>query len=625
MSDIASQTDTPHPGSDQMPRWESGDLPDAPVFTRRQWTMLLGPGLIMGGAAIGGGEWLTGPIVTARYGGAMLWLATLSILGQVIYNIEISRYTLYTGEPIFTGKFRTPPGPRFWIIAYILLDFGSFFPYLASSAATPLFTALNRRLPGPEDELTLRMFAYAIFLGAMIPLIFGGKIYKSLTYVMGFKIVAVLGFLSFLAVFYSTPATWWEIGSGFVEFGNVPVTLPEDSNGNGQLDEGEDWDSDGRLDVIEPAIDVVFNDPDEGQTGNGTVTVTIAGGPEQHVFPRDEIPDVFTTRPFDVDGDGQPDRSAEVRKNADGSLPAFIDLDGDGIRDGDNIDNVITAAITGRKLPPIDWSLIAFLSALVAISGSGGLSNTPVSNYTRDQGWGMGHHVGSIPSMVGGHDLSLSHVGTVFEPTEESMPRWRRWYKHIMRDQLAVWMPACFIGLALPSMLSVQFLARGTQAKSWEASVMTAGAIENQVGGSLGGTFWFLTLLCGFLVLAPSMAVSADGVIRRWVDAFWTASPRLRKLEAGSIRQVYFGVLMVYVFFGMIMLSLQQPLTLLIIATTIYNFALGLSCLHVVWLNRLLLPTPLRPGWFMTLTLTAAGIFFLFIAVVSTLQRFSLL
>ena len=30
-------------------------------------------------------------------------------LGQVLYNLEISRYTLYSGEPIFTGKFRLYP------------------------------------------------------------------------------------------------------------------------------------------------------------------------------------------------------------------------------------------------------------------------------------------------------------------------------------------------------------------------------------------------------------------------------------------------------------------------------------------------------------------------------------
>ena len=86
----------PHPGSPEMPRWDAGELAPPPKFTARNWAMLLGPGLVMGGAAIGGGEWLLGPIVTARYGGALLWLATLSILGQVVYNMVISRYSLYT-------------------------------------------------------------------------------------------------------------------------------------------------------------------------------------------------------------------------------------------------------------------------------------------------------------------------------------------------------------------------------------------------------------------------------------------------------------------------------------------------------------------------------------------------
>ena len=44
---------------------------------------MLGPGLLVGGSAIGGGEWLAGPAVTARYGGALMWLATLSIVSQV--------------------------------------------------------------------------------------------------------------------------------------------------------------------------------------------------------------------------------------------------------------------------------------------------------------------------------------------------------------------------------------------------------------------------------------------------------------------------------------------------------------------------------------------------------------
>src|SRR5690242_15541206 len=108
-----AETSAPWPGSHQMPQWTVNDLPEAPVFSWRNILGMIGPGLVMGAAAIGGGEWTLGPKVTAQYGGSILWLATLSILFQVIYNIEICRYTLYSGEPIFTGKFRLHPGPIF--------------------------------------------------------------------------------------------------------------------------------------------------------------------------------------------------------------------------------------------------------------------------------------------------------------------------------------------------------------------------------------------------------------------------------------------------------------------------------------------------------------------------------
>ena len=72
----------PHPGSPEMPQWDTAELIDAPYFTRRNWFAMLGPALVMGGAAIGGGEWLLGPLVTAKYGAALLWLATISVLGR---------------------------------------------------------------------------------------------------------------------------------------------------------------------------------------------------------------------------------------------------------------------------------------------------------------------------------------------------------------------------------------------------------------------------------------------------------------------------------------------------------------------------------------------------------------
>ncbi len=542
-----------------------------------------GPGLLVGGSAIGGGEWLAGPAVTARYGGALMWLATLSILGQVFYNMEISRYALYTGEPIFTGKFRTLPGPRFWLFMYLLLDFGAVFPYLAANAATPLAAIYLRRIPdGPHDEALVRGLGFLVFFLAMIPLIFGGKIYNTLKMVMSFKIVTVLGFLLLVALFFSNAHTWVEIASGFFKFGTVPVQRGEDINGNGMLDPGEDWDADGHLDVVEPRL-----------------------------------------KPsLDTNGDGTPDAWADI--NHDGRPDKFHDIDGDGICDGDHTENIFAALVEGRPFPKIDFSTIALLAAFAAIAGCGGLSNAPISNYTRDQGWGMGYHVGAIPSVIGGHNIELSHVGMVFQVTKESLVRWRRWYRHVLRDQLVVWMPACFLGMALPSMLSVQFLRRGTEVSEWYAAGMTADGVSNAVteawGSVAGSAMWYMTLLCGFLVLAPAMATSADGVVRRWVDVVWTSSRRLRRWDPRHIKTLYFCVLLGYMALGLVLLWYGKPLMLLKIGTNIMNFALGFSCLHTVVINLTLLPRGLRPGWFARIGLVAAGVFFLSLATITTIE-----
>lgn len=590
----------PHPGSQAMPRWDVGELIDAPKFTARNWFAMLGPGLVMGASAIGGGEWLAGPAVTAKYGGSLLWLAALSIICQGLYNIEISRYALYSGEPIFSGKFRTLPGPAFWIVLYLVLDFGAVFPYLAASAATPVCVVLKQgKLPDPvhvpSDWWLVKSVSTGIFLLSIVPLVFGGKIYNSLKAVMSFKLVTVFGFLLFLAILYSHPATWLDIGSGFFKIGTIPVARGEDANGNGQLDPGEDWDGDGHLDVVEA------------------------------------VP-----KSVDADGDGKPDT---WEKDKDGKLIKFIDLDGDGIQDGRNVDNIFLAILQGRPFPRLDFSLVAMIGALAAIAGNGGLSNTPISNFTRDQGWGMGHHVGAIPSMIGGRGIELSHVGCVFEVNDQTLPRWRRWYRHVMRDQLFVWVPACFIGIALPSMLSVEFLRRGTDADEWNFAAMTARGVGDAVasppsdvlvsqtgmarwlhGEGAGNFFWAMTLFCGFLVLAPSMASTIDGVIRRWVDAFWTASARLRAMDPGYIRYVYFWVLVVYSCFGLGLLWFSSPGQLLKVSTLIYNYALGFSCWHTLAVNTFLLPRELRPGWFARSGLVLAGMFFMLLAAIATMN-----
>src|SRR5262249_1968549 len=130
------------PPAGRLPSWQIGELPSPPGGGWRLWVGLLGPGVLLAGASIGTGEWLFGPAVTAQYGGTLLWLASISIIAQVFCNLEMMRYTLYCGEPIVVGYFRTWPGPLAWTVCYALLDIASIWPYNASNAAVPLAAAV---------------------------------------------------------------------------------------------------------------------------------------------------------------------------------------------------------------------------------------------------------------------------------------------------------------------------------------------------------------------------------------------------------------------------------------------------------------------------------------------------
>ena len=599
---LSSKFEAPHPGSQQMPRWTTGELIDAPRFTWKNWIGLIGPGLVMGASAVGGGEWLSGPAVTARYGASLLWVATISILVQVLYNIEISRYALYTGEPIFTGKFRLPPSPFFWLIGYMLLDWGSFIPYLAVNSAVALVSMFIDGYAPLEHWWLHRATSTLIFLASAIPLFIGGKVYNSLKVLMSVKLITIFGFLIVVALLFSRPAQWGEIVTGLFTIGNVPVERDEDRNGNGVLDPGEDFDRDGRLDVVEKKLPPTI----------------------------------------DSDDDGKPDKWEQDER---GKPILFRDIDGDGKRDGSNVDNAFVMFFTEGRLPHIDWSLIAIIAGLAAIAGNGGLTNTPISNFTRDQGWGMGHHVGAIPSIVGGHGIELSHVGCVFDVNEQSLPRWKRWYRHVARDQTCVWMMACLIGVSLPSILSVSFLPRGTEVDPSKMAALTSTGVEQQVtnpppgvlahsaalspwlsGARLAWWFKMGTLFCGFLVLMTSMVSTIDGFCRRWVDVIWTASARLRELDTEYIRYVYFYVLIGFCCLGTIIIwAIENPGNVFKIATTGYNFAFAFSCWHTLAVNTKLLPRELRPNGWIRAGLLIGGCYFVFLGVMAVLGQLKII
>ena len=223
----------PHPGITPqaepprgIPPWETADLPEPKPLSWTNWTSFIGPGIVMMGVQIGGGEWLFGPEITARYGGGLMWIATVAIVLQVFYNIECGRYALYCGEPVFTGFMRKWPAPTFWMGLMLLLNASALIPGLSTHAAAILAAFMLDRPPTESDKWLVTTLAYLCLGGVVLPVLIGGKVYNTLQGIMTVKVFFVLSFCLIVGLCFVEPQNWINVFSGFLKFGTVPVNDP---------------------------------------------------------------------------------------------------------------------------------------------------------------------------------------------------------------------------------------------------------------------------------------------------------------------------------------------------------------------------------------------------------------
>jgi len=470
----------------------------------------------MMGMQIGGGEWLLGPAVTAKFGGGLMWVATVAIVLQVFYNLECGRYALYCGEPVFTGFMRCRPGPRFWVGVMLTLNVSALVPGLSTHAAAMIAALYLDRPPTVEDRWLITPLAYICLLAVALPVLVGGKIYNMLQAVMISKVVIVLSFCLLIGVACVSAGNWYNVVSGFAKFGHVPV-------------------SDGR------------------------------GG------------------------------------------------------------EVVTNAFAYRwrtgEWPMVSVASIVVLGAFAGYAGGGGLANMTYSNFVRDKGWGMGSQVGAIPSAVGGRKVSLSHVGKVFSVTEDNLRRWRGWWRYIFTDQVLVWGPGCFVGMALPALLSMQFARYSTitpEQMSVSQAIMTADGMRHaDFAPAVGHVLWIAALFTGLMVMLPSQMSIVDGFARLWTDAIWTANRRVRHtMRPHQVKWIYYTILGSYVLWSFVCAYFfsAMPRLMTDFIANFNNLAIGVTSFQLLWINHRLLPRPLRPSWYHAAGVAGCGVFYLGLA-----------
>jgi hypothetical protein len=629
-------------GSDRyLPPWQIGDLPEPPRAGWKLWIGLIGPGIVLAGTSIGSGEWLFGPAVTAKYGAALLWLALISILLQGFCNLTMMRYTVYSGEPIIVGGLRTRPGPWFWMTCWAIFDIASVWPYNASNAAVPLAAVFLGHLPQTDgDRALVKALGMTIFALAFVPLVFGGTVYRMLEKIMTAKLVLVLGYLSLIAVTLVSWPVVRDVCTGFFRVGTVPVRaqtiiLERDfsirqNRGDTEYRAQGTWEKDGQ-----PTGDFFVTTKAKTTQFDLRKSADLpAELKEIHDRLLDRVRELAAPRRFfvETEADGMSLIAEGEVVNHHVWKPSRLSLrDSTGTRvftelshvpepfadrfrnllahEGVEYVGLLNYARETGGLPPLDWAMVV---AFIGIAGAGGLSNTLFSNYARDKGWGMGKLVGAIPSAIGGRTIGLSHIGCAFIPTGANLERWHGWMRHILRDQW-VWIAASILGMALPCMMSLEFI-RNVPVTGDRVAAMTAEGIAVRYPG-LGSIFWFTTLACGFLVLAPGQVSVCDQIARRWTDMIWTAGGRSHLLGRGEVRFVYYGILAFYAVLGMVILWFLRPIAIAEIGVVLGNLSLGFSTLQALHVNRRLLPRELRPSWLLQAGTFCCGIFFLAVSI----------
>jgi len=176
------------------------------------WQMA-GPGAILVGLSIGAGEIIVWPRVVAQYGASMVWAAVLGVFLQMWINFEVGRWTIATGETVYTGFARVWRGfaPLFVII--------TLFSWIAPGWGRASGLALKALLVGPQGWGSDTIWTVITFAG-VAAILFGPKlVYNTMEKAVELMVAIVTIGLIMVAFAVGTAETWVELGKGVVNVG----------------------------------------------------------------------------------------------------------------------------------------------------------------------------------------------------------------------------------------------------------------------------------------------------------------------------------------------------------------------------------------------------------------------
>ena len=228
----------------------------------------------------------------------------------------------------------------------------------------------------------------------------------------------------------------------------------------------------------------------------------------------------------------------------------------------------------------------ATLLGAIAFAGAGGTLNLVQSNWVRDKGLAMGSRLPKVVSPITGEEVAAPTTGYFFRRDEANMRRWNAWWKLADREQFVTFFVVGAIALFTFMTLTYVTVGTGTAAQDFDFIRLEGEALQSSQGAWLGTVFW----LIGTVVLYSTNLAVLDMVGRVTADVLKTGP--LANNDTWSESRLYFVTVWAEILFGSLILlsGLDQPLVLLVIASSLNGLVMFIYSCLLIQLNRGTLP-----------------------------------
>lgn len=267
------------------------------------------------------------------------------------------------------------------------------------------------------------------------------------------------------------------------------------------------------------------------------------------------------------------------------------------------------------------------LFTAIVYAGAGGMMPLVVSLWYRDKQMGMGAHAGRITNPITGKDEAVAATGHKFDANDpENQRRWRGWMRFVAIDQGVIFFGLGFLTLFLLSVNAYAVLKpRGLIPEGLDVAVMQA-EIFSTVWGALGGKL-FLAMAC--LMLFAVMWTIIDALTRIVADIVHTNAKVgpytgvFGYFARFSLSKTYYGLIVLVVAAGVLLLRFEQPLSLLVISGVLAGLTMAIYSPLLIYLNNTQLPKPLRPSLLINVLMGFISLFYLYFSIRTLIALFT--